>query len=66
MHGVVFIQKYIHHPGDNLMHVRKLNDFCQRLPFIIEHQNFVQSIEQLADNKIISASYDGTIRVWEI
>ncbi|AEV98291.1 hypothetical protein A4D02_22950 [Niastella koreensis] len=44
----------------------KLWDFNGQLLTGLEHQNFVQSIEQLADNAIISASYDGTIRVWEI
>ena len=44
----------------------KLWRFNGQLLAGLEHQNFVQSIEQLADNKIISASYDGTIRVWEI
>ncbi len=32
----------------------------------LEHQNFVQSIELLNSRTIISASYDGTIRVWEL
>lgn len=32
----------------------------------LEHQNFVQAIEQIAADKIISASYDGTIRSWNI
>ncbi|MDX1960853.1 MAG: 2OG-Fe(II) oxygenase [Leptospiraceae bacterium] len=31
-----------------------------------EHQNFVQSIELLDNNTIISASYDGTIKTWTI
>jgi WD40 repeat protein len=44
----------------------KLWDFNGQLLAEFEHQNFVQSIEQLADNKIISASYDGMIKVWEI
>ena len=30
------------------------------------HQNFVQSIELLNNKTIISASYDGTIKTWEI
>lgn len=32
----------------------------------LEHQNFVQSIELLDNNTIISASYDGTIKTWTI
>ncbi|MFL5744598.1 MAG: hypothetical protein ACJ751_08040, partial [Niastella sp.] len=44
----------------------KLWHFNGQLLAELEHQNFVQSLEQLADNKIISASYDGTIKVWEI
>jgi WD40 repeat protein len=32
----------------------------------LKHQNFVQSIELLHHNKIISASYDGTIKTWLI
>jgi WD40 repeat protein len=32
----------------------------------LKHQNFVQSIEVLQPNKIISASYDGTIKTWII
>jgi len=44
----------------------KLWQFNGQLLAELEHQNFVQCIEQLADNKIISASYDGTIKVWEI
>ena len=32
----------------------------------LKHQNFVQSIELLHYNKIISASYDGTIKTWNI
>jgi WD40 repeat protein len=31
-----------------------------------EHQNFVQSIEVLDKKTILSASYDGTIKTWEI
>jgi len=30
-----------------------------------EHQNFVQSIEVLGHKSIISASYDGTIKMWK-
>jgi WD40 repeat protein len=30
------------------------------------HQNFVQSIEVLDNKTIMSASYDGTIKTWEI
>jgi WD40 repeat protein len=44
----------------------KLWDFNGRLLTDLEHQNFVQDIEQVAANKIISASYDGTIKVWEV
>lgn len=32
----------------------------------LEHQNFVQSIELLNNNTIISASYDGTIKTWAL
>ena len=32
----------------------------------LEHQNFVQSIELLDKKTIISASYDGTIKIWKI
>lgn len=32
----------------------------------LEHQNFVQSIELLDNNTIISASYDGTIKTWTV
>jgi WD40 repeat protein len=44
----------------------KLWNFNGQLLAELEHQNFVQCIEQIADNTIISASYDGTIRVWKI
>jgi WD40 repeat protein len=44
----------------------KLWNFEGQLLAELEHQNFVQSIEQLDDNKIISASYDGTIKIWMI
>lgn len=32
----------------------------------LTHQNFVQSIELLSNNTILSASYDGTIKIWTI
>lgn len=32
----------------------------------LEHQNFVQSIELINNNTMISASYDGTIKTWAI
>lgn len=44
----------------------KLWSFDGQLLTELEHQNFVQSIEQLDTNKIISASYDGTIKTWMI
>jgi WD40 repeat protein len=44
----------------------KLWHFNGQLLAELKHQNFVQSIEQLDDNNIISASYDGMIKVWEI
>lgn len=44
----------------------KLWSFDGLLLAVLEHQNFVQSIEQLDANKIISASYDGTIKTWMI
>jgi len=44
----------------------KLWHFDGQLLAELEHQNFVQSIEQLDNNKIISASYDGTIKTWVI
>jgi WD40 repeat protein len=48
---------------DNKVKLWHLNG---RLLAELEHQNFVQAIEQLADNKIISASYDGMIKEWEV
>ncbi|NRB84838.1 MAG: 2OG-Fe(II) oxygenase [Winogradskyella sp.] len=44
----------------------KIWDFDGKLIVEFEHQNFVQSIEKLDDNTIISASYDGTIKTWKI
>ncbi len=38
----------------------------QNLLAEFEHENFVQSIEILDSNIIISASYDGTIKTWTI
>ncbi|MBS1659641.1 MAG: 2OG-Fe(II) oxygenase [Bacteroidetes bacterium] len=48
---------------DNMI---KIWRFDGRLLTELRHQNFVQAVEQLGDNKIISASYDGTIKVWGI
>lgn len=47
---------------DNKVKVWTLNG---ELIFELEHQNFVQSIELLDNNTIISASYDGTIKTWK-
>jgi WD40 repeat protein len=44
----------------------KLWRFDGQLLAELEHHNFVQAIEQLGANKIISASYDGTIKTWNI
>jgi len=32
----------------------------------LQHENFVQSLELTDDNRLLSASYDGTIKVWKI
>jgi WD40 repeat protein len=32
----------------------------------LEHANFVQSLERMDDNTLLSASYDGTIKTWKI
>jgi hypothetical protein len=44
----------------------KVWSFGGRLHTEFEHLNFVQSIEQLDANRIISASYDGTIKTWSV
>jgi WD40 repeat protein len=48
---------------DNKVKVWHLNG---QLQAELKHQNFVQSIEVLQPNEIISASYDGTIKTWTI
>lgn len=44
----------------------KIWSLTGKLRMELEHQNFVQSIEQLDANTIISASYDGTIKTWKV
>lgn len=57
-------QGYIATGGeDNIIKIWK---FDGTLISKFEHLNFVQSIEQLNRETIISASYDGTIRNWKI
>jgi WD40 repeat protein len=39
------------------------NNICE---LTIEHQNFVQSLELIEDNILLSASYDGTIKTTDL
>lgn len=44
----------------------KIGTFNGELILELKHQNFVQAIEFLDNNTIISASYDGTIKTWKL
>ncbi|OQP68397.1 2OG-Fe(II) oxygenase [Niastella populi] len=48
---------------DNKVKIWRLNG---QLIAELNHHNFVQAIEVLHDNKILSASYDGFIKMWPI